>query len=150
MTISITTTNDAQTLVNNILGSGITVSNLSYTGTETSSGLFIDGISSGIGIDEGIIITNGDATLVPGANTQSAAGISNNLPGDKDLDSLVPGASTFDATILEFDFESDTGDLFFNFVFASEEYNEYVGGGFDDVFGFFLDGQNITLIQSTK
>ena len=57
---------------------------------------------------------------------------------------------------MEFDFESNTGDLFFNYVFASEEYNEFVhnttidGKEFNDVFGFFLDGKNIALIPRTN
>ncbi|OOP55722.1 MAG: hypothetical protein AYP45_13160 [Candidatus Brocadia carolinensis] len=37
----------------------------------------------------------------------------------------------------------------FQYVFASEEYNEFVGAGFNDVFGFFVDGVNIALIPST-
>lgn len=34
-------------------------------------------------------------------------------------------------------------------MFASEEYNEFVDSGFNDVFGFLLDGQNIALIPGT-
>lgn len=50
---------------------------------------------------------------------------------------------------LEFDFASAGGDVFFNYVFASEEYNEFTNSQFNDVFGFFLDGSNITLIPGT-
>lgn len=42
-------------------------------------------------------------------------------------------------------FSTNTNSLFFNFVFASEEYNQFVGS-FNDVFGFFLDGSNIALL----
>lgn len=56
---------------------------------------------------------------------------------------------TFDATVLSFSFETTSGDLFFNFVFASEEYEEFVDAGFNDVFGFFLDGVNIALIPGS-
>ena len=34
-------------------------------------------------------------------------------------------------------------------VFGSDEYNEYVGASFNDVFGFFLDGVNIALIPGS-
>nr|WP_281250717.1 choice-of-anchor L domain-containing protein [Hydrococcus rivularis] len=56
----------------------------------------------------------------------------------------------YDANILEFEFESAGGDLFFDYVFASEEYNEFVNSIFNDVFGFFLDGVNIALIPGTS
>ncbi|NWF61631.1 MAG: PEP-CTERM sorting domain-containing protein [Fischerella sp.] len=147
--INITTTGNGNDLVNSILGSGITVSNVTYNGYPTASGLFTDGLSSGIGIDKGIILTTGNANLAVGPNNQDGATGSNSFPGDADLNSLIPGFNTYDAAVLEFDFESTTGDLFFNYVFASEEYNEYANSSFNDVFGFFLDGVNIALIPGT-
>ena len=147
--VNITTTNDANVLVNSILGSGITVSNVTYNGASVASGTFTDGLSSGIGINTGIILTSGDASLAPGPNTNDSATQNNSLPGDTDLNSLIPGFNTFDASTLQFDFTSATGDLFFNYVFASEEYNEYANSSFNDVFGFFLDGVNIALLPGT-
>ncbi|MCX7594961.1 MAG: PEP-CTERM sorting domain-containing protein [Fischerella sp.] len=147
--INITTTSNGNDLVNSILGSGITVSNVTYNGAAAASGLFTDGLSSGIGIDKGIILTTGNANLAVGPNNQDGATGSNGFPGDADLNSLIPGFNTYDAAVLEFDFESTTGDLFFNYVFASEEYNEYANTSFNDVFGFFLDGVNIALIPGT-
>lgn len=147
--INFSPTADGNTLVNTIVGGGITTSNITYNGALSASGTFINGLSSGIGIDEGIVLTSGDASLIDNTNNSDSAGQDNNLPGDADLDSLVPSDTTFDATILEFDFETATGDLFFNFVFGSEEYNEYTNTGFNDVFGFFVDGQNLALIPGT-
>jgi hypothetical protein len=148
--LTITTTDDANTLINEIVGSGITFSNGSFVGTSTSAGTFSNGLSSGIGIDKGIILTTGNANLAPGPNDSDSAGASLGLPGDSDLSNLIGGSSTYDANILSFDFESDSGDVFFKFAFASEEYNEYVGSGYNDVFGFFLNGQNIALIPNTN
>ena len=68
--VNITTTSDANVLVGSLLGSGITVSNVTYNGAAVASGTFTDGLSSGIGIDTGIILTSGDASLAPGPNTQ--------------------------------------------------------------------------------
>jgi hypothetical protein len=134
-----------------LLGSGITIvpGSASYTGGATSSGFFTGGAASGIGIDTGIILTSGDATLAPGPNTNDSAGLSLGLPGDADLNTLTTG-TTLDATILEFQFETAGGDLFFNYVFASDEYNESTNTSFNDVFGFFLDGTNIALIPGTS
>ena len=58
------------------------------------------------------------------------------------------GGSTQDANVLEFEFSTTGGDLFFNYVFASEEYNEYVDSEFNDVFAFLVDGINIATIGS--
>ncbi|MCC5598594.1 choice-of-anchor L family PEP-CTERM protein [Nostoc favosum] len=147
--VNITTTSNANVLVNSILGSGITVSNVKYNGASVASGTFTNGLSPVIGIDTGIILTSGNANLAPGPNTQDGATGNNGLPGDANLNSLIPGFNTFDASTLQFDFTSATGDLFFNYVFASEEYNEFVNSNFNDVFGFFLDGVNIALLPGT-
>jgi len=145
----VNTTNDGDILTGNILGNGIILSNVNYTGNLVSSAEFTDGLASGIGIQSGIMLTTGDANLALGPNNQSDAGVENALAGDSDLDSITTPQSTMDATVLEFDFVSDGGDLFFNYVFASEEYNEFVGSEFNDVFGFFVDGVNIALVPGT-
>jgi hypothetical protein len=148
LAIGISATNDANLLVNTILGSGITVSNINYSGADSSSGTFTDGLFSGIGIESGIVLTSGAAFLIDNVNDRDDATGNNALPGDADLDALVPQL-TYDATVLEFDFQSSSGNLFFNYVFGSEEYNEYANTEFNDVFAFFLDGNNIALIPGT-
>lgn len=148
--VNITTTSDANLLVNNIVGSGITFSNASYKGASIASGIFTDGLASGLGIEKGIILTTGNANYAVGPNDSDNKTGVNGQPGDVDLNTLVSGSSTSDASVLEFDFTSTTGDLFFNYVFASEEYNEYVNSSFNDVFGFFVDGKNIALIPGTN
>ena len=65
-----------------------------------------------------------------------------NLPGDTDLN-LIAGQPTFDAAILEFDFISDFASVEFNYVFASEEFLEFVNAGVNDAFGFFISGPYI-------
>ena len=145
----VNTTNNATTLGNTILGTGITATNFVYTGGATASGTFTGGNSAGIGIDKGIILTSGNANLAPGPNSSSSAGVNNGTAGDAQLSALASGGTTNNASILSFDFTSTSSDLFFNFVFASEEYNEFVGSSFNDVFGFFLDGNNIALIPGT-
>ncbi|NJM21013.1 MAG: PEP-CTERM sorting domain-containing protein [Richelia sp. SL_2_1] len=148
--ISITPTNDGNTLVNTILGSGITVvpGSVNYTGASGASGIFTNGNSSGIGINSGIILTTGQASDAVGPNNLDNTTTGNGTPGDADLNALIP-QNTNDAATLEFDFESAGGNIFFNYVFASEEYNEFVNSSFNDVFAFFLDGQNIALIPGT-
>ncbi|WP_152512929.1 choice-of-anchor L domain-containing protein [Desulfovibrio sp. X2] len=142
-----TPTNDANVLVNAILGSGVNIISSSYTGASDSSGTFT-GAAGAIGINSGIILTNGQAILAEGPNDQPSAGRDNGLGGTPQLDALS-GGDTFDASTLTITFTSTTDNLFFNFVFASEEYNQYVGS-FNDVFGFFLDGVNIALLPDNS
>ena len=56
------------------------------------------------------------------------------------------------ACIIEFDFKCTNPDsipqLSFEYIFGSEEYYEYVHSDFNDVFGFFLNGENIALLPN--
>lgn len=115
---SVTPTDDGQGLVQKILGSGISVvpGSVTYSGASGTSGIFTGGLSTGIGIDSGIILTTGQAIDALGPNDLDNTTTQNGEPGDADLDGLIPGFSTLDALTLEFDFISTGGDLFFNYV----------------------------------
>ncbi|MBI1765068.1 MAG: choice-of-anchor L domain-containing protein [Acidobacteria bacterium] len=137
------------TLAQAILGSGVTVSNVQYRGNAISAGTFTGGANS-IGFDSGIVLGNGDVRLVPGPNRFDDVTAENNLGGDSDLSALVPGFPLFDATVLEFDFVPSSSTLLFQYVFTSEEYNEFANDDFNDVFGFFVNGRNVALIPGTN
>jgi len=134
-------------LVNALLGGGVTVSNVVYTGSYVAAGTFAGGATS-IGFDSGIILSTGNVANVTGPNTSSAVSTENGTPGDSILGSLA-GQQTFDAASLEFDFVPVGNVIVFDYVFASDEYNEFVGL-YNDVFGFFLDGVNIAFVPGTK
>lgn len=146
--LSVTVTDNPTTLANEILGSGITILNEVYQGAMGSAGIFTGGVSAGIGMENGILLTTGKAVDAIGPNESDNTSFDNPNLTDADLDSIA-SSSTNDEAILEFDFTSDGGDLFFEYVFASEEYNEFTNSSFNDVFGFFLDGVNIALIPGT-
>ncbi len=144
----ITSSAEVDNLINSIMGSGISYSNVTYTGAYIASGTFTGGTV--IGINDGIVLTSGYASNVDSSNSEDGITGNNNKGGDTDLNTLIPGYYTYDATVLEFDFESEGGDLYFNYAFGSDEYNEYTNTSFNDVFGFFLDGTNIALIPGTS
>ena len=52
--------------------------------------------------------------------------------------------STHDAAILEFDFVPAADTVKFNYVFAGEEYLDWVNTEFNDVFAFLISGPGIT------
>lgn len=146
----VTTSTDGTSLATSLLsgGGGVSISNVALTGAATQQGTFTGGVSAGIGIDSGVILTSGNANLAPGPNNNDGATGVSGTGADADLNTLV-GGTTFDKNVLEFDFSTTSGDLFFKYVFASEEYNEYVNTSFNDVFAFFVDGINIALIPGT-
>ena len=126
-----------------LMGPDVTVSDPVLTGAPNAIGLFSGGVAV-FGIGQGVVFGTGSVTSIVGPNMFDDTSTDNGLPGDSDLDALIPGYTTFDATILEFDFECDNPTaVSFQYVFASEEYNEWVDSPFNDVFGFFLNGVNI-------
>lgn len=151
--ISVTTNNNATTLANDILGGGVSLISASISGSSLASGTFTGGLSAGIGIDTGILLTSGFASNVTGSNLSSGITGDNSGAGYAPLNTLS-GGTTHDANVLTINFNlTNPGSLFFNYVFGSDEYNEYVGSQYNDVFGFFLDGtapaNNLALIPST-
>jgi hypothetical protein len=133
-------------LVDTLLGTGVTASGITYTGGALCRGVF-NGTSSNIGFTSGVLLTCGNLTNAIGPNNLSGASVGNALPGDPDLDLIMSPSTSYDATILEFDFVPTSDTVKFNYVFGSEEYMEYVSttpGGINDGFGFFISGPGIT------
>jgi len=125
--------NDTGTeLANSILAPDISLvsGSVSYSGaTSGSSGFFSGGVSAGISLESGLILTTGVAAYAVGPND------SDNTTG--------PGTTTS----LNFSFTTLGGDLYFNYVFASDEYfPSFVSTNFNDTFRFTLDGVNIALL----
>lgn len=149
--VAVSTTTDANALATLLSGGGgVTITSASLIGAANQQGTFTGGLASGIGIAEGVILTSGNATLAPGPNDNDGAGATTGTGSDPDLATLIPGFSILDRNVLTFTFTTTTGSLFFQYVFASEEYNEYVNTPYNDVFGFFLNGSNIALIPGTS
>jgi hypothetical protein len=143
--LTITPTDDAVTLATAILGTDTTpIEALTYRGASGAAGTFRDGLTAGIGVDEGIVLTTGTAANALGPNRADNTTTEHYGVGDADL-TMLSGMPTFDAAIFEFTFVTEGAPLLLRYVFASEEYNEFVHLPFHDVFGLFLDGRNIAL-----
>ncbi len=139
---------------NVLLGGGVTVSNVSYTGYANAIGEFNITGANNLGMSNGLVMTTGTAMLNDptygsnmgphGPNNTSGAGADNGMPGDSYLTSLA-GITTYNAAILEFDFVPNGDTISFNYVFGTEEYMEWITGGFADVFAFVLSGVSVPL-----
>lgn len=136
-------------LANSLLGSGVTINSVGYTGANIAAGTFSGGTGI-IGFEQGIILSSGNIKNVIGPNVQDGITAFNGLPGDSDLALLIPGYSTHDASVLNIKFVPTGSVLEFKYVFASDEYNEYSNSIFNDVFGFLLNGNNVALLPGTN
>ncbi|MDD1416997.1 choice-of-anchor L domain-containing protein, partial [Dolichospermum sp. ST_con] len=139
----------AKQLVDTLVASGITTSNITFKGVNGAVGTFTGGIGAGIGIESGIVLSTGQISFAANTNTIDSAGQNNEKLGDTDLSKIVGSLGTYDAAVLEFDFIPTSSEVSFSYVFASEEYPEWVGTRFNDVFAFYLNGQNIALVPGT-
>lgn len=139
----------ATALAQSLVGQGVTVSNVTVTGSPRALGNFTSA-SNIVGFTDGVVLSTGSVRNVVGPNCSPQIDGENGFPGDTDLDNLLgtPGG-TNDAAVLEFDFVPTTSAVSFQYVFSSDEYNEFVFQ-FNDVFGFFLNGNNIALIPGTQ
>ena len=129
----------AATILSGFIGVGLTVSNPVITCPSVAYGTFSGG--SGIGVTNGVALTNGTASQL--ANPESFFMSTSNSTNcsDPQLLALDPLA-TNDCCILEFDVIPSCNSLTIRFVFGSEEYPNFVGLGFNDAFGFFVTGPN--------
>jgi len=156
-----------------LVGAGVTIENVEVIGDPNAYGVFInnnDITTSKFGFKRGIVLSSGCIEDVPGPNDSNiTAGTINSeckiTPvtspdiGDPDLTNLAQ-VITKDALILNFDFTTIGDKISFNYIFASEEYENYVCADFNDVFGFFISGpnpdgtdyvkENIALIPGTQ
>ena len=131
----------AQLVQNVLLGGGVTVSNIKMTkGSSVQYGSFSNGATTNLGLNSGVVLTTGKATSIPNKASVLASSTLGN-PGDSDLTAIVSPDDTHDACVLEFDFVPLSDTIKFKYIFASEEYPEFVNS-FNDVFAFFITGPN--------
>jgi hypothetical protein len=124
-------------------GSGITITNVAYTGANGMAGTFAGG-GGILGIASGILLTSGSVFNVVGPNQSPGITTIADVPGDPDL-TVLAGDETYDASVLTITFVPTGNQVRFSYVFASEEYNEFIDQ-YNDVFGFFVNGVNRALV----
>lgn len=158
--ITVTPDTSAASLVSTLFtgspGLTITGSSLSghVDGAAASSGTYTNGAGT-YGIGSGVILSSGNVSdYGTGANTET--GKTTNFGGlnaspataaqELLLDPITGGSfDHFDVTQLDLTFDAGAGvdRVFFNVVFGSDEYDEFVGTSFIDAFGIYLNGVNI-------
>lgn len=154
--LTIDTAMDPTQMVQNLAGNGVIITNVQVTAAPNSFGYFTSQ-GTELGSGQGLLLTTGRAVNAIGPNNSSGlpqlsgppnftclncSQFDNNFPGDSLLN-LAQNRNTFDACRIEFDIIPQGDSLSFEYTFASEEYLEWVGSPFNDVFGFYISGPNI-------
>ncbi|MCO6493278.1 MAG: choice-of-anchor L domain-containing protein [Phaeodactylibacter sp.] len=106
---------------------------------------------AGLGLERGLLLTTGSLAWAAGPNTDPGNGTfdsDNSAPGDPDLDYLSQlSGNDFpseNACIVELEVFTTTNELAFEYIFGSEEYQEFVGQEYNDIFAFLISGPGIT------
>lgn len=133
--------NNAAQLAETLKSPGTIITNATINCPQGASGTF-DGTNSDLNIANGILLTTGQAILAVGPNSEGSAGFDNQAMYIDSLLIAVEPQAKYDVCILEFDATSSCDTLGFTFSFGSEEYLEFVNGGYNDVFGIFVTGAN--------
>jgi gliding motility-associated-like protein len=141
-------------LVQSLVGPGVTVSDVTLNCPMGAYGRF-DASATVLPIDSGLLLTTGRIVDAIGPNDSGSEGTDNGAPGYPALSALIGGVPTNDRCVLEFDVEVLSDTLKFTYSFGSEEYLEFVGTSYNDVFAFWIIGPeyptptNIALIPGT-
>lgn len=137
-------------------GSDLIIKNVEYSGWSLSRAYFKNETELEL-INEGILLSTGSAFDAVGPNKKASTGIRTSARSDVDLQAVATGV-VLDAAVLEFDLIALKDSIVFEYVFASDEYPEFVNKGVNDIFGFFLTEvggrsifpQNLAIIPSTN
>ena len=144
--LSISANYNLENLIQEVVGTNGSISNVTFidNGGETI-GRFSGG--DAFGISSGLLISTGRVTNALPPNILDDSGEEINPD---------PVFGFYDRQIVQFDFIANADELSFNYVFASEEYPEYVDSLFNDEFEISIRGNeyagwtNFSLIPGTS
>jgi hypothetical protein len=135
MAFSVNQSSDTNAFLNSLLGdtSGLSNFSISTTGNEQAFGFFQD---DPFGLGKGVVLSTGKVESLVGSPSNFASTSLGTTPGD-----LAQIDISFDAG-------STASNLFFSYVFGSEEFPEYAGSSFNDSFELLLNGTNLALLAN--
>ncbi|MEG4007105.1 choice-of-anchor L domain-containing protein [Microcoleus sp. Pol11C1] len=148
MAFSVGATNNTETLKNNLLGAntaGLSNFSVSITGNPAAFGTFTN---DPFGLTSGVVLSTGRVADIPGQNRKD-----NFTTQDSDLSTdFGPNGEKGDLTQLNLSFfaNSTVEKLFFQYVFASEEFPEFGGSKYNDDFELLLNGINLAKLSDGK
>jgi hypothetical protein len=159
-TLVVTPNLNANQLVQNLQGPGVSYSGATLTcggtaagasPTAAAAGLFTYIPDASMPYTSGVVLASGRLTGSSGtpsypdlANPATVTFSSPVTPNTNDaqLNALTGTSSNNDACVLQFDFIPLGDSLSFHYEFGSEEYTGFICTQYNDAFGFFITGPN--------
>lgn len=149
-----TSTATAEALIGEVVrGRGIKIKNIRFVGNIQALARF-SAKGPHPAFTDGMLISTGIAAQAVGPNENPKVSSSLGTIGHSKMD-FMANTRTFDAAIIEFDFQADRDSINIEFIFASEEYAEHVGSTFADPMAISISGpgtptpKNIALVPGT-
>ena len=127
-------------IIDELKGDGVTIDSPAFVAENNSqAGIFSDySFLFGASVNEGVIFSTGTASDVVGSNT--ADNTRTRFNDTVNNDPLF--GNVYDLVKLSFNVTPTENTLIVDYVFGSEEYNEYVNGGYNDFIRIFVNGNN--------
>lgn len=145
--VQIDTAVNDKSIINNLSSALVDITVNSIECENGAIAVFRNGAETDLGLNNGILLTTGDASLSTGPNVEPDNSFSHILQGDDDLDILSQlfGSDLLsnDACVVEVEAFVNSPELNFQFLFGSEEYPEFAGSEFNDIFALFIEGPGI-------
>lgn len=143
---------NAMQMAQTMFGPSIQIVSATYSGDPSSAGIYTGGDTVAPGVtpsDTGVILSTGSVTDFTNSSGQANQSVSTGtnttgVNGDADMNAIA-GTATFDAAIFQAQFVPAGSVLTMQITFSSEEYLEYVGSGFNDAVGVWVNGVKATL-----
>jgi hypothetical protein len=126
-------------IANYLQGSGISIANLIINCDPQAYGQMTSAVSS-FPMGDGLILSTGIANQIPNAASYFSS-YNFGTAIDQDIANAV-GNQTYDACALEFDAIPTFGNIYFEYVWGSEEYPEFICS-FNDAFLLLVSGPGI-------
>lgn len=153
-----------QELIEDILIDSGCIENINVTntvsgnfGANDSSFGYFESNNSNFPFDNGVVMSTGRISNVPGPNNNLSDDDASGWGSDQDLENILGVSNTTNATVLEFDFTPNANIVQFRYIFASEEYQEGDPNTciYSDVFAFLIKPQggtytNIAVVPGTN
>ncbi len=143
MAFNITSSPSNAEILASLLGDTTGLSNIQITttGNPLAVGLFQD---SPVNLSSGVLLSTGQADRIRGSNASDRNNVSNVFNGS----GTVPDGN--DAITLEITFDADavSRQLFFQYVFGSEEFLDFAGSSFNDRLTIELNGVNLAKLNN--